>query len=388
MEVGHRQRDDRCDPLATQSPYIYLASGGISCLYTTISPGDRFRSHRYCSSRVSIMQNDLPHQQDPSPHPDPASPTFPSLHRRHQPTRPAEPYRDTSPSGSSLRRRAVPREGDIIRVDIRSPFGDGGSRIKEGFPIHRATTIRELKDGIAEGQYGERAIWIREGMRIVWQGRIVRDEEAVGDVVANVSYTSMANKGKEGKADEQGRSSEVVHTLHLVARRLGGTPAIGRVGSGYFNQALPVPTEPMSPVVTPRPVEVPAIGAESPAPEGQALLDSIHYLLFTARHHLFHLLGREPLKWADTVPPPLVDQAIAREAVMSVLRTVVDARPAEERRVWRGWEEAFGDDHDAGVGCSGDRDGLEEEVRSIWRDRVGRVWDKSDKGQIVDVEIE
>lgn len=137
------------------------------------------------------MQNDLPHQTDaPSSHPDPASPSFPSLHRHHQPTQPAEPYRDTSPSGSSLRRRRLPRDGDVIRIDIRTPFENGVSGTKEGIPVHRSTTVRELKDGIADGQYGEGAFWIREGMRIVWQGRIVRDEEVIGDVVANVSLLS------------------------------------------------------------------------------------------------------------------------------------------------------------------------------------------------------
>lgn len=83
----------------------------------------------------------------------------------------------------------------MIRIDVRTPFDDGILRIKEGVPVHRSTTIREIKDDVAVGKFGQGGIWQREGMRIVWQGRIVRDEEVVGEVVANVSNISVWGLG-------------------------------------------------------------------------------------------------------------------------------------------------------------------------------------------------
>lgn len=331
-----------------------------------------------------------PDHQDTAPLPDQSSPTFASLRRHHQPTQPAEPYRDTSPSASSstLRRRAIIRDGDVLRIDIRTPFENGASGTKEGYPVHRSTTVREFKDGIAEGQYGEGSIWIRDGMRIVWQGRIIRDEEVIGDVVANVSLPLLYF---QSYAYSQSRSGDIVHTLHLVARRLGGTPAIPRVGSGYFNQTLPIPEPTAIPIPAAQEVESSTSRRTPLAPEAQALLDTIHYLLFTARYHLFRLIGRGPLRWNDTVPPPVVNQAVAREAVMSVIRTVVDAQAEDDRVVWAEWERAFdGDDEEAVKRVLGEvsREGMEREIQAIWRNRVGREWEDSDKGQIVDVEIE
>lgn len=173
-----------------------------------------------------------------------------------------------------------------------------------------------------------------------------------------------------------------MHTFHLVARRVGGTPALPRNQSGYFAQhgGTETPVSPAPEVIPPTAVARPA---QSTSHEGQALLDSIHYLLFTARHHLFHLLGRRPLGWYETVPPPLVEQATAREAIMSVIRTVIDARTEEERSDWLHWEGAFDDVNQHG---EVDVESVEQEVRSLWRGRVGREW--SDKGQSVEVEIE
>jgi hypothetical protein len=55
--------------------------------------------------------------------------------------------------------------------------------------VQRDKTVGELKEELARGEYEGQ--WEREGMRIVWQGRIVRDEEALGDIVGNVSLIPM-----------------------------------------------------------------------------------------------------------------------------------------------------------------------------------------------------
>ena len=46
-----------------------------------------------------------------------------------------------------------------------------------------------MKDDIAEGKHSDEK-WNREGMRLVWQGRIVRDEEKLADIVGSVSIAS------------------------------------------------------------------------------------------------------------------------------------------------------------------------------------------------------
>lgn len=51
--------------------------------------------------------------------------------------------------------------------------------------------MEELKAELGAGRFGEGEIWEREGMRLVWQGRIVRDEEKLGDVIRDVSGRSV-----------------------------------------------------------------------------------------------------------------------------------------------------------------------------------------------------
>ena len=48
-------------------------------------------------------------------------------------------------------------------------------------------TVLELKREIAHGGLAGDEKWEGEGMRLVWQGRIARDEEKVGEIVGNVS---------------------------------------------------------------------------------------------------------------------------------------------------------------------------------------------------------
>jgi hypothetical protein len=76
-----------------------------------------------------------------------------------------------------------------VRIDVRNPWSDGEGRRKEGWVVQRDKTVGELKEELARGEYEGR--WEREGMRIVWQGRIVRDEEMLGDVVGIVSLIPL-----------------------------------------------------------------------------------------------------------------------------------------------------------------------------------------------------
>lgn len=116
-----------------------------------------------------------------------------------------------------------------------------------------------------------------------------------------------------------------------------------------------------------------------------ALLDATHYLLFTARHHLFCLLALPPLAWDHTVPPPVVPRAIARQAVMAVVKLFA------EQHGWTDWERAFEleeDDAQKQIWTDRGRDGLQAEIKNIWLPRVGRQWTDTPRGETVAVEIE
>ena len=79
----------------------------------------------------------------------------------------------------------------MVRINVQTPFDDGGSssRRKEGWPVRRQLTIGQVKDEVANGKFREGERWERKGMRLVWQGRIVSDEETVGDIVGIVGAT-------------------------------------------------------------------------------------------------------------------------------------------------------------------------------------------------------
>ena len=76
-----------------------------------------------------------------------------------------------------------------MRIQIQTPFSDLGESSEGGrrkeLVVDRGMRAFELKDGMAAGQWGD-AGWIRDGMRLVWRGRIVRDEEELGQVVKDV----------------------------------------------------------------------------------------------------------------------------------------------------------------------------------------------------------
>lgn len=81
-----------------------------------------------------------------------------------------------------------------MRIQIQTPMSESSSSKKE-IAVERALSVKELKDGLASGRWGsdqEGVEWAREGMRLVWRGRIVRDEETLGEVVKSVSDWNLS----------------------------------------------------------------------------------------------------------------------------------------------------------------------------------------------------
>jgi hypothetical protein len=112
----------------------------------------------------------------------PSSPTL--FHHHHHPQPTATPPAE---GASSLRRRrttTISAADETLQISIATPFTE--SRRKECKPLPRNTTVLALKDIIAGGWGEDEEQWVRDGMRLVWQGRIVRDEEKLGDVVGIV----------------------------------------------------------------------------------------------------------------------------------------------------------------------------------------------------------
>lgn len=150
------------------------------------------------------------------------------------------------------------------------------------------------------------------------------------------------------------------------------------------------------------PIDSSALGPQSSAPAAPAvsnsnsvnslaLSDSIHYLLFTSRHHLFSLLSLEPLKWGNTVPSPVVSQSEAREAVLSVVKAYAAHRDTTEEG-WENWELAFAEGGDDDLkriwNETGQRHGIEKEINDLWSGLLNRNWSNRDVGEKAEVEIE
>lgn len=91
------------------------------------------------------------------------------------------------------------------------------------------------------------------------------------------------------------------------------------------------------------------------------------------------------------VPPPIIEQGNAREAVMSVVRAYAEQR-LDLNGSWRSWEGAFEGDDLAGLEEEwkrvGGRESVERELKEIWVSRVGRKWRDGDEGESVVVEME
>lgn len=145
------------------------------------------------SAQYGSSSADVPSGADPSGSsvPPPSSPSL-STFRRHQPASTGEAA-DPFPGLTGLRRRHSQHQNqhrptaaaDTILVDVRSPWSDLASGRPEGWLMSRSKTVAQLKDDCAKGDFGEK--FEREGLRLVWHGRIVRDNETLGEIVGDVS---------------------------------------------------------------------------------------------------------------------------------------------------------------------------------------------------------
>ena len=148
-------------------------------------------------------------EEDTPPGP-PSSPLTTAFHRHPQlptPTPNAEdidpflrrrPERRASQQGTDTQRGTSPghREhqaglpGDTVLVSIATPYNDvGGSKKNASRAIPVSSNVASIKDDLASGKWdGDE--WERRNMRLVWQGRIVRDEEVLKDMLGKVSFVT------------------------------------------------------------------------------------------------------------------------------------------------------------------------------------------------------
>jgi hypothetical protein len=244
--------------------------------------------------------------------------------------------------------------------------------------VGRSWSVGQLKDLLAVGGMEDLGRWHREGMRLIWQGRIVGDEEKIGEILSKVSGIEwrLPRSSSMQSGDRQ------THSFYLVARPISPSVATIPATSG--------------PSITAQAVPQPAPSASIPSRlvmnrNTVALQDTIHYLLFASRHHLAHLLGSDPLAWDDTYPAPVVEQSVARDGVMSVVRAFASERSTREEG-WEAWEKAFEGDYEFSLEVAwedgGGRSGMEREIKSLWASRVGRNWQDGEDGERVVVELE
>jgi hypothetical protein len=166
--------------------------------------------HRDCCrpSPANNMQPESSHTSPDAPIPQ-SSPTLPAYRHHTQPTPTIEPSNALNATGLRQRRGVSPghdseigsasasgsgsgttRDPDVIRIQIQTPLSES-SGVRKELTIERSLSVRELKDCLASGRWNqgesEGVRWVRDGMRLVWRGRIVKDEEVLGDVVKDVS---------------------------------------------------------------------------------------------------------------------------------------------------------------------------------------------------------
>lgn len=170
---------------------------------------------------------------------------------------------------------------------------------------------------------------------------------------------------------------ELVHSFHLVARRSESATPIQPRAQSTASRGAAAQVSDVSSAFT-HPLSAPLDRATI------AFHDSLHYLFFLARHHLCHLLDAPPLAWHDTVPQPIVEQATAQQAVISIIRGIAQPRSTREEG-WEGWEGLFDDIQSL---TPTTREERESQIKSLWSSRIGRPWREGDEGEDVAVELE
>lgn len=268
------------------------------------------------------MQADAP---DPvpasSPQIAPVRPTAAPLHERglasHDGLRRRRSISPPAATQHSLASTSTPTSGSgtTLRIHLQTPHADlGGDTVlasgtrSPGWDVRGSLRVADVKDAIADGRAGY-GHWERSGLRLVWRGRMLADDELVG----------IALKGADSP------------TLLLVARPIA--TRIRPTNKAPPASSLDTHANGTSPYST-----TAAVSAMTTAtsPEATALADTVHYVLFLCREHLAVLLGAPVLQWQRMHPTPIVSRAEARTAVQSVVRAYAEPH-------WE-WEGAFAGD--------------------------------------------
>ncbi|WVQ71852.1 hypothetical protein IAR50_001394 [Cryptococcus sp. DSM 104548] len=317
------------------------------------------------------MQAETPH-----PH-NPEAPTSPSRLFPHHRPQPA----DVPPS---LRHRGAhhynhpdhhiqPTHINTIRINFKTPHSDSGGvgagldRIKEGgWEFDPDVLVGEIKHRLAEGSLEGAGRWVRDGMRFVYLGRILKDHQTIKDALgADLGYDRM-------------------FTVHILARHLADS----------FDDASRSSAAPRPIAITP--IERPASPAVQPGGaysslNSFALLESIHFILFLSRYNLSIILGLRPIEWQETCPPPIVDFEQARQGVISVIRAFAHIRMAREEG-WEEWDVACSgisaEEMTVGYSDPAQREDIEGNIRHTFSSLVGRDWADRYSGQVIETEIE
>ncbi|KAL1411023.1 hypothetical protein Q8F55_001968 [Vanrija albida] len=268
---------------------------------------------------------------------------------------PLAPYQAQPAATDSGLRHRQPRPRKQLNIVI--PTAEHGGEtppavLSGGVSVPLTLTIRELKDGIANGAAGY-GLWVRNDLRLVYHGRILKDDDAMIGNVLNVNSERP--------------------TIHLVARPV----AAGRLSIVALAESVVAP--PATAALAGGPAARQASGV---SPAATALTDCAHYLLFVAREHLCALLSKPTLQWELTTPPPLVPRETARDAVVSVLH-------AYTRQLGEGCVGvlAYESAHLAHVLWL--HDGEAEIIRRVersWRFHTGR--DFSPSGEVLAIELD
>jgi hypothetical protein len=220
--------------------------------------------------------------------------------------------------------------------------------------------VRDAKAAIAAGAAGAR--WEPAGIRLIWRGRLLRDDEVLGAVLAGFEEPKV----------------------HVVARPVTPserpqpqweTPQQERAQAQAF-----VPVTDSDSLAEQIARNASTLVRWNPPASATPLADTVHYLMFAAREHMCVIVGRPVLAWEETDPKPTVSRAEAYEAILTVVR----AHAGDQ------WADALQADGDkaaierAYVAIG--RDIAMAEVKYLWRALVGREY--GEKGATTQVEFE
>ena len=181
------------------------------------------------------MQSDVPnpHAHD-HPHADAPSEAIP-------PASPTLHWQRTAGTDNSLhhRRRTSATAGPsspttTVRLVIASVYDDLHSR-KEGTAWELQTSVGEVKDRLVEDG------WNRQDMRLIWQGRILQDEQTLEEVLVDVGVLCASRVGSNHRLTKP-------KPIHSISSGIGLIPlrdqpisdAVSSIGHhpGYQGETL------------------------------------------------------------------------------------------------------------------------------------------------------